>query len=349
MQARILALVAAAALAVGCFLVLRPFLSALLWAVILVFCTWPLFARLIRWGLPRGLAAAVMVLAAFLVLVLPLIYATPGRAEMEALAARIEALLAGGLPDLSPILAGLPLIGEQAVEWWQSLSGEAGTIASLLRPHAGAIAQAALSLLVSVLSGIAEMLIAILLAFFIYRDGSTLAAYGAGMMQRLAGPRGAHILELTANVTRGVVYGLIGTAIVQGIMTAFGLWLAGVPHAVLLGVVAGLISVLPVGAPLVWLPASLWLLGQGEWGWALFLLLYGALGISSVDNIIRPWFISRGADLPLLLTLIGALGGVLAFGFLGLFLGPVLLAVGFSLIKDWAEGGMDIPSAPRGG
>jgi predicted PurR-regulated permease PerM len=107
---------------------------------------------------------------------------------------------------------------------------------------------------------------------------------------------------------------------------------------VLLGVVAGFISILPVGAPLVWLPASIWLLSQGQTGWGIFLFVYGAAGISSVDNFIRPWLISRGADLPFLLTLLGALGGVLAFGLIGLFLGPVALAVGYSLLKDWASG-----------
>ena len=143
-----------------------------------------------------------------------------------------------------------------------------------------------------------------------------------------------------------MVFGLLGTAIVQGVMTTFGLWLTGVPRPVLLGVVAGVISILPVGAPLVWIPATLWLfvrrpdLRRRSSCW-----LYGAFGISSADNFIRPWLISRGADLPLLLTLLGALGGVFAFGFLGLFLGPVLLAVGYTLLKDWAKGAAEDEAA----
>ncbi len=350
MQARILALAAAAALGVACFLVVRPFISALLWAVILVYCTWPVFAWLLRRGVPRNLAAVLMVIVAFLLLVVPIITVTPtSRAEVDALAGRLEGLIAGGLPDLTPLLGAVPFIGGQLVQWWQGVAGESGALVGLVRPYAGTIAQTALNVLLSVLSGIAEMLIAILLAFFIYRDGETIASYCQALLKRLAGERGERILDLTANVTRGVVYGLIGTAIVQGIMTTFGLWVAGVPNAVLFGVIAGIISILPVGAPLVWIPASLWLFGQGEWGWGVFLALYGGLGISSADNIIRPWFISKGADLPLLLTLLGALGGVLAFGFLGLFLGPVLLAVGYSLVKDWAETGMaDRPSGRVG-
>ncbi len=108
------------------------------------------------------------------------------------------------------------------------------------------------------------------------------------------------------------------------------------PQPVLLGVVAGVISIFPVGAPLVWIPATIWLFVDGRVGWGVFMGLYGAFGISSVDNVIRPMMISRGADLPLLLTLLGALGGVLAFGFLGLFLGPVLLAVGYTLVLEFA-------------
>jgi predicted PurR-regulated permease PerM len=191
--------------------------------------------------------------------------------------------------------------------------------------------------LLAVLSGLAEVLLAIFLAFFLYRDGPAIARRVEAALERLAGARTRHLVALTGDVTRGVVYGLLGTAVVQGIMTTFGLWLAGVPRPVLLGVIAGVISIMPVGAPLVWIPATLWLFSQDETGWAIFLGLYGAFGISSADNVIRPWLISRGADLPLLLTLLGALGGVFAFGFLGLFLGPVLLAVGYSLLNDWAK------------
>ncbi|MFC7609542.1 AI-2E family transporter [Teichococcus aestuarii] len=180
-------------------------------------------------------------------------------------------------------------------------------------------------------------MLAILLSFFFYRDGPRMAAGLEALVGRIAGPQARRLVQLTANVTIGVVYGLLGTAVAQGVLTGLGLWIAGVPQPVLLAVVAGALSVLPVGAPLVWLPAALWLFGQGSTGWGIFLLVYGAFGISSVDNVIRPWLISRGADLPLLLTILGALGGVLAFGFLGLFLGPVLLAVGFTLLRDWAE------------
>jgi predicted PurR-regulated permease PerM len=194
-------------------------------------------------------------------------------------------------------------------------------------------------MLLAVLSGLAELVLAIFLAFFFYRDGPAMAQLAEALTEKLAGPGTRRLIQLTGDVTRGVVYGLLGTAVAQGALTVLGFWIAGVPQPVLLGVVAGVLSVLPVGAPLVWVPATIWLFTQGQTGWGLFMLVYGAGGISSVDNFIRPWLISRGADLPLLLTLLGALGGVLAFGFLGLFLGPVLLAVGFTLLRDWAKTG----------
>ncbi len=343
--AKIIGLAAAALLAAACFLVLRPFVSALLWAVILVFVTWPAFRFLTdRMRLPPTGAALVMVLLEFVVIALPVLLAAPVRREdIDGIREWIERLLREGPPDISPILAGIPFAGEWLAGWARGFAGDIGGLASVLEPHAGTIAQGVLGALLAVLSGVAEVVVAILLAFFLYRDGPKIADRSLAILRRLAGDRADPLWELTGNVTRGVVYGLLGTAIVQGFMTAFGLWISGVPQWQLLAVVAGIISILPVGAPLVWIPAAAWLFATGSTGWGIFLALYGALGISSVDNVIRPWLIARGADLPLLLTILGALGGVFAFGFLGLFLGPVVLALGYSLLKDWAS------KAPRPG
>ena len=326
---------------------LRPVLSALLWAAILVFSTWPAYRFLRERGrLSPNLAALLMVVVEFLLLGLPLVYAAPtSRDEVEALRAAMQRLLTAGLPGLGDWLASLPLVGPYLGEKLAGLGHGLAGAAEVLQPYAGSLAQSALAALLAVLSGLAEVLVALVLAFFFYRDGLAIAARTEAVLRQFAGGRAARLVKLTGDVTRGVVYGLLGTAVAQGVLTTFGLWISGVPQPVLLGVVAGCISVLPVGAPVVWIPASLWLFTQGQTGWGVFLALYGALGISSVDNVIRPWLISRGADLPLLLTLLGALGGVFAFGFLGLFLGPVLLAVGFSLIRDWADHpGQDDPA-----
>lgn len=337
---RLVGLAAAALLAFACLLVLRPFITALAWAVILVFVTWPAFQFLRdRARLSAGWAALVMVTAEFVLIGLPLVLAAPtGREDLDAIRGWVQRTVEAGPPDVEAVLRGLPFAGAFLAARWAELGLDFSGLMEMARPYVGMAAQAAVAMLLSLLSGLAEVLLAIFLAFFVYKDGDKIAAQSEALLARMAGARARHMLKLTGDVTRGVVFGLLGTAIVQGAMTIFGLWVAGVPQHVLLGVIAGFISILPVGAPLVWLPAAGWLFLQGETGWGVFMLLYGAFGISSVDNFIRPWLISRGADLPFLLTLLGALGGVFAFGLIGLFLGPVVLAVGYSLLKEWAAG-----------
>lgn len=338
--ARLIGIVALAALAIGCFLVLKPFISALLWAVILAYTTWPV-CRLLRERLrfSPGWAAGVMVTIEFLLIGLPLVLAAPtGREDIDSLRGAIERLITEGIPNFGAWASSLPLVGGYISGLIGSVELDLSGLVGLVRPYAGTLAQFALSALLSLLSGLAELLVAILLAFFFYRDGPAIAARVEALVVRIGGADAVRLIALVANVTKGVVWGLVGTAVAQGIMTGFGLWIAGVPQPVLLGIVAGAISILPVGAPIVWIPATIWLFVQGSTGWGIFMGLYGALGISSIDNVIRPMMISRGADLPLLLTLLGALGGVFAFGFLGLFLGPVVLAVGYTLALEFATG-----------
>ena len=338
---RLIGVTALVALLAGCFLVLRPFLSALLWAVILAFTTWPAYRFLTDRGNMRpSWAAAVMVAAMMLVIGLPLAIAAPtNREEVEGFRNAIQGFMSDGLPALVGMIGRLPVIGPYIGDRLGAIDLGVGNLLNVLRPYAGGVAQTALGLVLSIVSGVAELLIAILLSFFFFRDGPRLAAAMDRMAEQVAGGRGRRLVALTGAVTRGVIYGLLGTAVVQGVMTAFGLWLSGVPQPALLGILAGVISILPIGAPVVWIPATIWLLANGSTGWGIFMALYGAFGISSVDNFIRPWLISRGADLPLLLTLLGALGGAFAFGLLGLFLGPVLLAVAFTIIKEWTQEG----------
>lgn len=127
-------------------------------------------------------------------------------------------------------------------------------------------------------------------------------------------------------------------SLAQDLLAGFGLWLAGVPRALFPGVVTAFLSVVPMGPPLVWMPAGVWLIYTDELSWGIFMLIWGGLLISSVDNFLKPYFISRGSHLPLVLVFLGVFGGVIAFGFLGIFLGPTLLAVGFTLLREWSQG-----------
>src|SRR5438045_5453912 len=143
-----------------------------------------------------------------------------------------------------------------------------------------------------------------------------------------------HLLEIAGNTVRGVVYGILGTGLVQAVMAGIGFFIAGVPGAALLALLTFFLSVVPVGPPLVWIPAALWLFHQGSTGWGIFMLVWGML-VSSVDNVVKPWLISQGSDLQFLLILFGFLGGPLMFGFIGVFIGPTLLAVGYRLFTEW--------------
>jgi predicted PurR-regulated permease PerM len=154
-------------------------------------------------------------------------------------------------------------------------------------------------------------------------------------MNKVIGENAASVAEVVSQTVRGVMYGVLGTALAQALVAAIGFAIAGVPAVPLLSVLVFVASIAPIGPPVVWLGAALWLFTRGEVGWGIFMLVWGALVISSVDNVVRPMLISRGSSLPFLLTLLGVLGGVIAFGFVGIFIGPTLLAVGYSLISDW--------------
>jgi predicted PurR-regulated permease PerM len=324
---------------VGCVAVLYPFLSALLWAGILVFTTWPVHEWIrARLRLGRGAAALVMIGLTAVVLVLPIALAAPGGSDdVTQLRHAILDALRGGLPMSPSWLGEVPLLGPTLANLWNHWAADIGDLLEALRPFMGIILEGGLSVVLGIANGVVMFLLALFVAFFFYVYGDPIAARLRLVLLRVAGDRADRLAEVTGATVRGVVYGIVGTAVVQGILTAFGLWLSGVPRPLLLGGVAGLVAVLPVGAPVVWIPAALWLLGRGHLAWGIFLAAYGVFAVSGADSVIRPWFIARGAHLPFLLTILGVLGGVLAFGVLGIFLGPVLLGVGFTLLNEWAK------------
>ncbi len=331
-------------IALGCGLVIYPFLSAVLWAAILVYSTWPVFGWLHRrLRLPRGLAALTMVVLSALVIVLPLVLAVPGgAADVKALRNSLEAWLAE-VPPSPHWLYAVPLVGGSLTDTWNAWAADLSSMTAFFRPYLGMVAERSLSLLLGVAGGLVQFFVALFVAFFLWFSGETLGGRLQVLVHRIAGRYGPDLIATTTRAVRGTVYGILGTAIIQGFLTAFGLSLAGVPRVVLLGTVAAFLAVLPIGAPLVWIPAGLWLLAEGRTASGIFLLSYGVLVVSGADHLIRPYFIARGAKIPFLLTVLGVLGGVLAFGALGIFLGPVLLGVGWMLILEFAR--VDAPAA----
>jgi predicted PurR-regulated permease PerM len=325
--------------AVGCVAVLYPFFSALLWAGILVFTTWPVHEWIrTRLRLQRSVAALIMVALTAVVLVLPIGLAAPGGGDdVSHLRHVILDSLRDGLPVSPDWLREAPLVGPSLAELWDHWAADIGALLEALRPFLGIILEGGLSVVLGIANGVVMFLLALFVAFFFYVYGEPIADRLRLVLRRVAGDQAERLAEVTGATVRGV-----GTAVVQGILTSFGLWLSGVPRPLLLGGVAGLLSVLPIGAPVVWIPAALWLLGTGHIGWGIFLGVYGVVAVSGADSVIRPWFIARGAHLPFLLTILGVLGGALAFGLLGIFLGPVLLGVGFTLMNEWVK-----PEAPE--
>ncbi len=339
MTERVLLALLLGGIAVGCVLVLYPFFTSLLWAAILVFTTWPVCEWLRqRIRLRRGAAAGVMVVLTAVVLVLPLALAAPGGADdVNHLRRVIEDALRAGLPGSPDWVFEIPLVGTTLGDLWNRWAADISVMVEALRPYFGILLEGGLSLLLGLANGVLLFVLALFIAFFFYLYGDPISARLRVILQRIAGERAQRLIDVTGATVRGVVYGILLTAIVQGVLTAFGLWLSSVPRPVLLGAVAGFLSVLPIGAPVVWIPSALWLISSGHLGWGIFLAVYGVVAVSGADSVIRPWFIARGAQLPFLLTVLGVLGGAIAFGLLGIFLGPVLLGIGYTLVNEWSD------------
>jgi predicted PurR-regulated permease PerM len=322
----------------GSLVVLLPFVSALLWGTVLSVSSWPLYRRLVKLlhG-RRTLAAAVMALGMICVILLPFVVvgATLGD-NVKDLTAAAKRWMEAGPPAPPEWLAKVPGIGKPAAEQWQNLAADSSkllaTAKRLIEPVSGWLLRGGLALG----RGLLELALSILIAFFLFRDGGRAAERLGAAVERIGGQRGKHLLAVAGNTVRGVVYGILGTALVQAVIAGIGFLLAGVPGAGLLALLTFFLSVVPVGPPLIWLPAALWLFHQGSTGWGVFMLIWG-VGVSSVDNFVKPWLISQGSAMPFLLIFFGVLGGALAFGFIGVFIGPTLLAVGYRLVEEWGS------------
>jgi predicted PurR-regulated permease PerM len=333
-----LTLAVLAILIAGCFFVLQPFITALVWAAILCTTTWPLHLRLAA-GLRNrgGLAAFAMVLLLALLMLAPFVVVGATIADNATLMAQWgRSFLEAGPPDPPGWVAGLPLIGPTLAAYWSNMAHDTAPLLGVLRDYVEPLRKFAVASGASVVGAILQMTLAIFIAWFMFRDGHAIVAHILSAAQRIAGDRGTHLVSVAVATVRGVVLGLLGTALVQGVVAGLGFWIAGIQAAPLLGLLTFVLSPVPIGPPLVWVPAGLWLMQTGQMGWGLFVLLWGALAVSTIDNIIKPLIISRGVDLPFVLVLLGVLGGAIAFGFIGIFLGPVLLAVGYALLLEWA-------------
>lgn len=311
--------------------ILSPFLPAIVWAAILVYATWPLTAPLRR-HLPPFLAAGAATLLLALIFILPVLFLS------MTLGTELHHVLTElGRQDTQKLISNtwhsnpwLQDIIQQIPASWKA-QWRPGALSPDLSAWAGRI-----GVLAGGIGRLGALLVLVLItAFFFYRYGLELLEQLRRFVHQVLGQRGDAYLQTVASTIRAVIYGILATALAQGALAGLGYWVTGLSAPVLLAVVTLLFSFLPFGTPLVWGAASIWLLIHGQTWAGIGLALWGTLVVSWIDNLIRPLVISSAVHIPFLLVLFGVLGGILAFGLLGLFLGPVILAILLAIWREW--------------
>jgi predicted PurR-regulated permease PerM len=317
--------------------VLRPFLGAAIWAAMVVVATWPALlwfeARLWR---RRSLAVLVMVLILLLLFVLPLTMAISTiAANANEVTTWVKSLISEGPPQVPEWLGRLPFIGPRVTTAWnaQVASGVAGLEAEIA-PYAKQVTGWVFAQAGVVGALTLQFLLTVVIAGLMYAQGEAAAGTVRQFGRKLGGQRGEDAVILAGQAIRGVALGVGVTAIVQAVMGGIGLAIAGVPFAALLTAVMFMFCIVQIGPTLVLAPAVIWVFWSGSTGWGVFLLIW-TLIVGTMDNFLRPWLIKRGADLPLLLIFAGVIGGLIGFGLVGIFVGPVMLAVSYTLLEAW--------------
>lgn len=330
--------VALSGLALLVYMVMSPFWGPITWAGILAYTTWPMLLWLRRrCGGRESLAALAGTLLVAVILLAPL-FSLVWLAQQE-LAAALAALrhFIAHPPELPSTLRGIPWLGDwlalQRELWLADPNGVVSALKYWLAAHVGEAAELAGGLG----RQLVEMLLMVLILFFFYQDGQRMVQQLRHVLTHFIGRRVHSYLAAAAATTRAVVYGIFFTALVQGSVAGLGYWVAGTPSPVVLTIVTTVFALIPFGTPLVWGSVGAWLAFQGETGAAIGIWLWGAAVVSQLDNVVRPIFISRVGAIPFLLVLFGIFGGILAFGFIGLFVGPIILAVAWAVWREWAS------------
>jgi predicted PurR-regulated permease PerM len=330
-------------LIVGNFWILRPFLPSLLWAVMIVVATWPLMlgvqARL--WG-KRGLAVAVMTLALLLVFVVPFSLAVATIVEnADQIADWAKSLRKLALTAPPDWVGRIPLAGPKLSAAWQEIvSAGQEVLFARLTPYAGKVVQWFAAQAGSVGMMAVQFLLTVVISAILFSKGESVADGVRRFVRRLGGTQGEEAVILAGKAVRGVALGIVVTALAQSILAGIGLAMAGVPAAALLSAIMFMLCVAQIGPGIVLIPAVIWLYWGGHNVWGTVLLMVTVL-VLSLDNFLRPMLIKKGADLPLVLIFTGVIGGLIAFGIIGIFIGPVVLAVTYRLLGAWVEGEMD--------
>jgi predicted PurR-regulated permease PerM len=335
-----LAVLSIAVLIAASFWVLRPFLISFIWAAVIVIATWPVLERLeARFAKKRGWAVTLMVLALLFVVLLPLTFAVITIVQnAESIATQARTLTTFSLAAPPEWVERFPLAGEKLAARWSEFASlspaerSARVIPFVQKAFTWFVEQAG-----SMGKTLLHFLLTVIIAAILYAKGETVETGVLRFARRLAGPQGGEVAVLAAKAVRGVVLGVVVTAFIQAAAGGLGLLVTGVPAAGLLTAVMFLLCLAQLGPFLVLVPAVIWLYWSGQPVWGTVLLVIAAVA-GTIDNVIRPILIRKGADLPLLLIFSGVIGGLIAFGVIGLFIGPVVLAVTYTLLKAWVTG-----------
>lgn len=333
------------------YLVLRDFLIPLVWGTVLVYSSWPLYRWLrMRLGGRDSLAAGLMTVLLTTALVIPLLAVTVMLGDELAGAYRTaQARLDQGPLTLPTSLAEIPWLGNQLTALLERLAGDPTAIRDWLAAQGSPWLDEARGVLGAIGRNVFKLGITLLALFFLFRDGERVVSESQRVLQRFLGARVKGYWRAVTATTQGVVYGLVLTALAQGVLAGLGYWVAGLDSPVLLGALTALLALVPFGAPLVWGAAGLWLLAMGEIWSGIGLLLWGALIVSMIDNVIRPLAISSTAQVPFFLVLLGVFGGLRAFGLVGLFLGPIVLTVMLAVWREWLGDRLQAAEPDQGG
>jgi predicted PurR-regulated permease PerM len=336
------------ALIAGSMWILRPFLMPLIWSAMIVVATWPVFRQLQAWlGNRRGLAVAAMTLTLLLVLVVPLYFAITAILEnTERIAGWASTIATMSVPQPPAWLHGLPVIGTKLTARWQQVASESPEVlAARILPYAHILVAWFASQVGSVGLMLIDFLVTVFIAAMLYANGENVAQGIDRFAQRLAGQQGVSAVHLAAQAARAVALGVVVTALVQAVLGGIGMAIAGVPFVAILTAVMFVLGIAQIGPGPVLIAVVIWVYMRDGAVWGTALLIW-SIPVGALDNFLRPFLIKRGADLPMLLIVAGVLGGLIAFGVIGLFVGPVLLAVAYTLLGAWVEADRSAPARP---
>jgi len=331
------------------FWIMRPLLPSIIWAAMIVVATWPLMLKAEKWLWGRRApAVSVMTLAMLFIFIIPFSLAIIAIIEnADGIVSWVNGIDKMAMPALPAWVSGIPLIGHKLASYWQSAAVGSEEISARLAPHAGKILGWFLSQAGGVGIIMVQFLLTVIIAAILYSKGEVAAAGVIRLARRLGNDSGEDIARLAAQTIKGVALGVVGTALVQALLGGLGLAIAGVPAAAMLTAVIFILCIAQLPSGIVLVPAVVWLYYNGETTWGTVLLIFTVF-ISAVDNILRPLLIRMGADLPLLLIFAGVIGGLVSFGIVGLFIGPVVLAVTFRLLEVWVGSGEALPERGQG-